>query len=335
MVLHSLNIDIRSASFELEQALAELYESNDLRDALPGHAATLTFRIERSGSEHALGLVPIDERTGAFAENNLCGCPCFYAGGRFYARGEDGDLEIEYCLDRHEVRANVGGGLARDPWAIAIRVVRGLLQSFVLPFYGLKTLHGAVVSGGGRTIMLTGPGQAGKTTTALWLQRHGYELLSDDAPFFFLGSGRACVASSLDYYHVSPGTLTVLPWLGEHVIAGTGIRGKLAISPSRLHNGDGWRQPRELTHIVELQRAPVDAPRLTTRDRTSATAALLRDEMVVFRRARDDRFARHSALVFELLTTLMRDARALRLEFADDQLEALPELLDDPLMEAA
>src|SRR3954470_11566982 len=204
MVLHSLNIDIRSASFELDEALGELYASNDLRDALPGLAATLTFQIERSGSEHALDLAPIDERNGVFAENNLCGHPCFYAGGRFYARGEDEVLEIEYCLDRHEVRANVGGRLARSPWAIAIRVVRGLLQSFVLPFYGLKTLHGAVVSGRGRTIMLTGSGEAGKTTTALWLQRHGYDLLSNDAPFFFLGSKRACVASSLDYYHVSP-----------------------------------------------------------------------------------------------------------------------------------
>lgn len=331
MVLHSLNIDIRSSSFELDEPLRRLYESNDLRDAMPGRAATLTMRVERASSGHALEIEPIDERNGVFAEHNLCGCPCFYADGRFYARDRAASgLEIEYDLDRDTIRANVA---APSPWTVAIRVVRGVLQSFVLPFYGLKTLHGAVVSSGRRTIMLTGAGEAGKTTTALWLQRHGFDVLSDDAPFFLVDGDRVCVASSLDYYHVSPATLDILPWLEEHVIGGTDVRGKLAVARSGLQSGEAWRQPRPVTHLVELHRSEVEAPRLTPRDRTAATAALLRDEMVVFRHLASGRFARYSTLVFDLLTTLMRGARTLRLDFADDQLDALPALLDGPLME--
>ncbi|MCW2991566.1 MAG: hypothetical protein JWM73_2160, partial [Solirubrobacterales bacterium] len=261
MVLHSLNIDIRSASFDLGGALEQLYVSNDLRAELPGHAATLTLQVERAGSGHALDVVPIDARSGVFAEHNLSGCPAFYADGRFYARGADG-LEIEYDLVAHAVRANVGGRRAGDARMVAIHVVRGILQSFLLPFYGLHAAHGAVVSDGERTVMLTGRGGAGKTTAALYLQHHGFELLSDDAPLFVAAGGEALALSSLDYHHVTPATVELLPWLAEHVIGETDIRGKLAVSQSGLQPGDGWRRPRRVTHVVELHRGPVAAPRL-------------------------------------------------------------------------
>lgn len=329
MVLHSLNVDIRSTSLDLEEALRPLYGSSDLRSELPSHTASLTIQIERRASSHALEIAPITGQNGVFAENNLCGCPCFYADGRFYG-AEDEKLEIEYDLNRHLIRVNVGGRYASSTRMVAIQVVRGVLQSFVLPFYGLKPMHGAVVSGEGRTLMLIGRGEAGKTTTALKLLQHGFELLSDDAPLFLLEEGQARVLSSLDYYHVSPGTLDLLPWLRDHVIGTTDIRGKLAVARGGLQTSADSRRPRCVTHVVELHRGPVAAARITTGDRSEVTARLLREAMVVFRpdvMRRDGRFARYSSFVFDVLTLLMRDAEVRRLDFADHHLETLPGLL--------
>jgi len=88
-------------------------------------------------------------------------------------------------------------------------LLRPILQSFLLPFHGLKTLHGAIVSKGGHTIFLMGSGGSGKSTTTAQLMRDGYDLISDDGPFFTIDGTAAIAMSSLDFLHVTKNTLDI------------------------------------------------------------------------------------------------------------------------------
>ena len=89
---------------------------------------------------------------------------------------------MEYELETGTIRANLGGKYLQSGQAIISNIMRPVLQSFILPFYGLKTLHGALLTKDGQTLFLSGPGGAGKTTTALAFADAGYEILSDDGP---------------------------------------------------------------------------------------------------------------------------------------------------------
>ena len=155
---------------------------------------------------------------GVFAETNLCNGRCYYEAGRFYSANH-GEYwhEMDYDLNTHTIRANLAGKYFDSGQAVISNMIRPILQSFALPFYKLKTLHGAVVHKDGRTIFLSGPGGMGKTTTAVQLMLAGYDLLSDDGPFFFIDSGNAYALSSLDYLHLTENTLRLFPELRTHV----------------------------------------------------------------------------------------------------------------------
>ena len=333
MLLHSLNVDIRSRSLDLEDALSRLYADNDLTGSL-APARPLTLCLERRDSTAALPIGPIGPRDGVFAETNLCGAPCFYADGRFYAAA-DGESwrELDYDVERGTVRANLGRRYSQDPVAVVIGVLRAILQSFVLPFHGLRSLHGAVVTRGDRTLMLTGPGGAGKSTTALRLLADGWDVLSDDAPLFAYDGMNALALSSLDYFHVTRETLELLPWLAAHAVGETGVRDKLAIRARDLQPSDGWRRPQRVTDLIELCPAAVTEPRLTCLSGADATASIVGGEMVIFRaeliRSGGPRFSAYSSFLFDLLASLTSDARVRRLEFDRQHLRELPGLVAD------
>jgi hypothetical protein len=335
MLLHSLKFDIQTYSLQLDDLLNALYVSNDLTTRFPVQASVLTLYVERRDSPHALEIHPISSNDGVFAETGFCGAPCFYHDGRFYASVDGADAhEVEYDVDRHTIRVNVSERY--DAQTVLTNIIRPLLQSFILPFYHLKTLHGAVVSSNGHTLILTGGGGAGKTTTALRLMLAGYTLLSDDGPFFIHDRGKAFVLSSLDYYHVTLETLRLLPQLQPHVVGGADVRGKFAIARTHLQPGGEWRHPRSVTHIIQLQRCAVETPQLIALDRNLAIAALLNDAMIVFRPAviRTDRrrFSHYSARIFDIITAVLRDAELLRLDFADHHLDTLPSFLESALL---
>ena len=277
----------------------------------PDREATLTLEIET--------LDPIRAArepwpNGAvFSENNLCGAPCYYADGRFYA-ARDGELplRLEYDFASSTIRALVGGLLTSGQY-IVIDLIRPILQSFLLPFYGLKSLHGAVLHGHGKTIFLDGPGGAGKTTTALMLARAGFDVLSDDGPLFVADGGRTFVLSSMDFAHLTEGTVRLFPELEPFVVGGKDSRGKFAVNLRPLQPS-GSLAPLSVTHYIRLRRVSCSQPRLFPLERAHVLRDFVDSSLVVFRPAPfrgDRRFVAYSQETLDLVRSLVRRRRAL------------------------
>lgn len=200
MLLHSLKLDIQSRSVLLGSWPADLYTSNDLTSVFPSHLSHLQLNIERASSRDAISIVPITADTGTFAEVGLTGGMCWFSDGRFYSESSgEFSSETEFIPSDGIININVGGRYdSESADALLGQIIKQVTQSFVMPFYSLKFLHGAVVTHGGSTIMLTGKGGGGKTTTALQLLANGYTLLSDDGPLFTYSDFSAWALSSLE-----------------------------------------------------------------------------------------------------------------------------------------
>jgi hypothetical protein len=333
MLLHSLKLDIRSRSVPLGSSATDLYESNDLTSRFPAHAGCLRLNIEQAGNPDAIEMAPITEENGTFAEVGLIGGHCWYSDGRFYSKASgEFSSEAEFVPSSGVINVNVGGRHnAIAPDALTALIVKQVVQSFVPPFYSLKFLHGAVVTRGGTTIMLTGRGGAGKTTTALQLLLGGFTLLSDDNPLFTYADSTAWALSSLDFSQATDATLERLPALRDIVTGSRDHRGKYKLLTNRIQPDDEWRQPQKVTHIVQLSRRDCAAPRFVEMHRAEAAADMMGEMMTVFRPAAfagNELYARHSRFSFDVISSVLHDARILRLEYADRHLESLPSLFD-------
>ena len=257
---------------------------------------------------------------------------CWYAGGRFYSRSTgEFPSDTEFVPAEGIIRTNLGGRyLDLSPDAVVALVLKQIMQSFVLPFFRLKFLHGAVVTRDGMTVMLSGRGGAGKSTTALRLLADGYSLLSDDGPLFTHANGTTWALSSLDFSQVTPATLDLLPFLRDAVSGQRDHRGKYRIRADSLQPDESWRLPHRVTHIVLLDRGSYTRPDLVRLNRSDVTASLMGEAMTVFRSSvfsSEEIFREHSKFTFDVITGLMRDADTFRLEFADEHLDSIPALL--------
>ena len=332
ILLHWLKFDIQTHSLDFLPWLDRLYSSNDLRRQFPGRAATVRLQMERLGSNHALPIAPLKD--GVFAETRVLTSPCFYQDGRFQSCNLSGFAhEFEYDALHHSIRCNLGGEFLSSGQLVVSHFIRPLMQSFILPFYGLKWLHGALVACRDRTFFLTGSGGAGKSTTALSLLGHGFSLLSEDGPLFFLENGEDHVLSSLDFPHVAADTLQRLPFLQPHVMGEMDDRAKVPIARSLLNGHEEWKTPRQVTHILQLERIPeVTSPRLIPALKRDVLLKMFAEAMVVFRplRGRDCRLPldQYSAFILDLITRLVSRAEVFRLQFADAQLDEVAELLE-------
>ncbi len=331
LLLHFLKFNIRSNSFDLKPWLEKLYAANDLTREFRDHCATLSLHVERADSPHAFHLEA--PRDAVFAETNLCGGRCYYANGKFYSTSAQTYAhEAEFDVARDLIRANLSGDFGRSEQFVISNFVRPLLQSFILPFYGLKTLHGAVLARGDKTVFLSGGAGMGKSTTTLQLIENGWDVLSDDGPFFFLDEGRARVLSSLDYLHVTQNTLQMFPDFEKHVGGKIDSRQKFAVCRQNLQRGDTWKTPRQITDFVELQRGDFLTMRLRNGDRAAVFRALFHETMTVFRRTNLDEIrlpARdYSTFIFQLVSDVVESARVHRLEFGNAHLPQIPALLD-------
>jgi hypothetical protein len=332
LLLHFLKFDIQTSSLQLDDWIERLYCSNDLTDRFPAKFKSLKLFVESQNSAQRKPIMPPSQ--GVFAETNLCNARCYYEAGRFFSANQ-GDYwhEMEFNLHTNEIRANLGGKFLQSGQAIISNLIRPILQSFILPFYGLRTLHGAVVCKQGRTIFLHGRGGMGKTTTAVQLFAAGYDLLSDDGPFFFIDGASAQVLSSLDYIHLTENTLRLFPQLRTLVVGARDNREKFAVRISDLKNNEAWREPHRITHYIHLQRRPdVPAPSLRKINRNTSHRILLDESMVIFRRAQFQQsagpFGSYSQFVFDLLGKVIQGAETYELEFADHHLAEIPALVD-------
>lgn len=331
MLLHVLNLEVSSRSLRVRPWIDRLYAVNDLRSRLPHRASTLKLEIERVDSPHALPIVV--PTSAVFAETNLCTGRCYYDGGRFYSTSETAYAHVmEYDLDAHVIRANLGGIYLENPQVIVSNMIRPILQSFILPFYGLKALHGAVLSKDSYTTMLLGAGGAGKSTTATQMAHDGYDLIADDGPFFTLDGSNAYAMSSLDYLHVTDNTLAMFPELASYVVGGRDHREKFAVARAGLQKSDAWRQPLHVDTIVKIRRGTVSEPRVTAYDKRLLMQELLTESMTVFRpsafRDRRAAFTAYSDFIFDIIARVVRDARAYELEFANHHLRDVPGLIE-------
>jgi hypothetical protein len=136
--------------------------------------------------------------------------------------------------------------------------------------------------------------------------------------------------SSLDFCQVTANTLMLLPWLGDAVIDGADHRGKYRIPTRAIQRDDSWRKPHRVTHLVQLDRRPCREPRISMIDKHDAAAGMVSEGMTVFRSPiflGQEIFRAHSAFSFDVITGLMREAAAYRLEFADSHLDMIPRIL--------
>ena len=263
-----------------------------------------------------------------FAETNLCGGRCYYADGALVAV-VDGDypLRLEYDLEARACRAQLSRRFRADPQAVIGRVVRPLLQSFLLPFVRLKPLHAAALARAGRASCSPAPpprqDDRGDSARARRLP-----LLSDDGPLVttHARAGAAVVARLR-----APSTARWRCFRTSR--AGRGrtrspaeVRGRAGAFPYRRR----LAPPVRLPPASNCTGAPTAQPSLVALDRAAAFAGLVRDGMIVFRRHvfRQPRFAGYSAWTLECLAAVAAGARAFRLDYADRHLPQLPQLLE-------
>ena len=331
LLLHFLKFDIQTNTLQIKPWIDRLYVSNDLTRTFPDKCASLKLIVENKNSAEAALINP--PAKGVFAETNLCTGRCYFEEGRFFSANH-GDYwhEMEYDLSTDTFRANVGGKYLDNHQALISHLIRPILQSFILPFYGIKTLHGAVLTKEGRTVFLSGQGGIGKTTTAVQLMQAGYDLLSEDGPLFITNNGSAYALSSLDFLHVTENTLTLFPELKRFVVGQKDHREKFAVSMTGLQNGRSWSQPQQITHYIQLRRSSdVNTPQLKQINRRTVHRELINESMVVFRwaSAGERAVALHgySEFVFDLLTKVIHGAETYELNYADQHLEQLPDLI--------
>ena len=330
LLLHFLKFDISSQSLSFEPWLDALYVSNDVSQTFPARQPTLKLQVEDAATS---GVWIDTPALAVFAETNLCNARCYYESGRFYSSNLGNyPHELVYDLRTHTIVASLGGRYVDNPQFIVGNILRPILQSFVMPFYGMKTLHGAVLNRGDQTLFLAGAGGAGKTTAAIELMGAGYDLLSDDGPFFVLEGGRAYALASLDYLHVTETTLALFPQLCTYVIGEKDGREKYAVPTRNLQNLDGWKKPQQVTEYIQLRRTHVARPRLQRRPKLVAHRQLMRESMIVFRAAQFRTeaypFREYGEFTFEVVASLVQNAEVYELEYADDHLAELPALLE-------
>ena len=326
-----MRLDIQSNSLQLEPWINELYVSNDLTSQLHLRSAPIQLHVESKGGPHQIRLTPKGD--AIFAETNLCGGRCYYRDGMFFSSGNgDYEHEMEYDLQSGTIRVNVGGKYQVNGQALISNLLRPILQSFLLPFHNLKTLHGALLTKNGETLFLSGRGGAGKTTTAVQFANSGYEVLSDDGPIFTLHNGNALALSSLDYLHFTENTLNLFPELNAYVVGQKDSRDKFAIALRKLSTGKAWMKPHKITRFIELRRqAEVKHPAIKSISKSRVLRDLLNDSMVIFRRAPfsgDAVFKRYSDFIFDLIVNVIEHAEVYSVEYSDHHLRDLPALLD-------
>ncbi len=329
--LHFLKFNIQSQSLDLAPWLETLYAANDLTREFPAQSASLSLHVERRDAACAFKIEP--PLDAVFAETNLCTGRCYYGDGKFYSANNGAFWhQMEFEPTRNCIRANLGGEFLHSGQFVISNFIRPLLQSFILPFYNLKTLHGAVLARGERTVFLAGGAGMGKSTTTLQLIHDGWDVLSDDGPFFFLQDGQARALSSLDYLHVTENTLQMFPDFRAHVVGELDSRQKFALRRQPLQNGSAWKTPRQITDFIELKRGDFPTLQLKEGDRAQVFRTLFNETMIVFRRtpldentlsARD-----YSQFIFQLVTSVLQHARVHRLQYANHHLSQIPALLN-------
>ena len=118
----------------------------------------------------------------------------------------DGHFWWQYH-DRTEFLISNSGTEIRARWiepssaATAWMYVSGAVLGFVLRIRGVISMHGSALVVGGKTVLITGSGESGKSTTIAALARRGFAVLTDDV---------AALVDEQTCFRVQPGPARVL-----------------------------------------------------------------------------------------------------------------------------
>ncbi|HEY9716931.1 MAG TPA: hypothetical protein V6C69_05660, partial [Trichormus sp.] len=147
-------------------------------------------------------------------------------------------------------------------------------------------------------------------------------------------NGRTQVLSSLDELSVTENTLKLFPELSASVSRQREISGKFFVSrdllaPQLLASG-----PLEITDFITLDRRPCTSPRLLPQSRVTTSGELVKEFMSIIPRsivhpADSTYFNRLMQFTFDALSQMISGARVFRLEYYNEHLESIPQLLRD------
>lgn len=134
---------------------------------------------------------------------------CYGWGERVLFMSRNGSSMIRLDPVRGEVHGFLDRELSRD--SSKFFSLLGMTVIETLKYLGLYFLHGACVSGNGRSYLFCGCSGAGKTTAAFNLVRQGFQFVADDSLFLSEDDGDITVSPYYTNFHVDENVVRRCP----------------------------------------------------------------------------------------------------------------------------
>jgi hypothetical protein len=329
-IFHFLQVTIETHSPRIVTWLQESGFASYQQSGASPLSSQYRVLIEEMDSAYAHDIAPLEN--GILSPIIFGYGPCYYQDGYFYSQVNDEfSHKISFNLQDQTLYANLGGRYLHSEEDF-IYFLRPLFRNALFLFQCLKTLHGAVVCRDEKTLFLAGEKGRGKTTLALWLVLHqGYQLLSDDSPFFTVDDNRASAFSSLDEPRITEATLALMPQLQAYITKPPDIAGKYAINRTLFGQSHLRMGPEQITHYIELDRGDYPSILLEPLDKYEVFSRLIKESMILVPEPLAEPFSSISRWIFNLLTQLLQNAQMFRLCYNNDQLDAVAALIEGEL----
>jgi hypothetical protein len=265
----------------------------------------------------------------------LMGASFQYHEGLFYSYidtpGHSHEVHID--LKNQTLWIRYGSQYEDDLYSL-YPMLRILLDVLVYPLLGFKGFHGAGLAKNGDGFFLTGDSGAGKSTAALSLLPHGFQLLSDDTPLFRFQDNHLFLHGALDAPRVWGNTFKVLPFLKPYALQIETYTEKKILN--RLEMPSSWFEvgPIPLKHYIKLNRVSdtqLEEPFLKPLPKIPLLQDHLQRSLNIFK---DPQMLRdlpclktYSELVFKAASTLVSQPQCYELTYQNHHLERLPQML--------
>lgn len=329
--LHFFELNISTHSARIALWLKSYFKSLDQSNRFSGMRSSFEFELEEVGSPQELNIE--NANNAIFAKFTLGNAHCFYDRGVFFSN-DSGRYAHNIAIDlvNRRMRANIGGEFIESEESFIYNVMRDVLGKVILPSSSLLMLHGSVVTDGNQTIFFAGDKGMGKSTVALQMAHNGYRVLSDDSPLITYMNKRTQVLSSLDDLSVTENTLKLFPSLGTAVSRQREISGKYFVSRDLLASQLLASGPEEVTDFIMLDRRECKRPSLVPQSRVTTSGDLVKEFMSLTSRSivhptDAAYFNKIMQFTFDALSQMISRARVFRLQYYNDHLESIPQLL--------
>jgi hypothetical protein len=246
---------------------------------------------------------------------------------------EEPGAEIEINLASNQFRLNIAPQWLEKLPGFWQTLYLPFLLNFVLPFYRLQLLHAAVVTDGRRTLFFAGDKGAGKSTTALQFMESGYQLIADDSPLFTFQDGKTFAVKSFKPANITQNTLSLFPRFSKYLDPQRMIGHKHILQTALLAEEQRILTGLfEVTDYIELRRGHFPSPRIVALDKSEILDDLILERFSTFCIPEDrveeaESLKQYAAFRLDVLHGLVSNANAFAIEFSDEHLPELPELV--------